>query len=166
MSLKDAHFHQITTVDGTTAGTPLADQFDTAIASDIVCMSKYNKCYFLYYWGTNAGTAGTETLTVIPCDDATPTNTTTAIPFNYKVITQPDTNAAWVYASTYATAAVVSGLVVIEVNAEDLPTVSGVKYEYVKLQSTELVNGAKLGGIIIIMDEPRYAEDVTDTVTA
>jgi hypothetical protein len=53
MSLHDAHFHQITTVDGTTAGTPLADQFDTTISSDIVCMSKYNKCYFLYYWGTN-----------------------------------------------------------------------------------------------------------------
>jgi hypothetical protein len=166
MSLHDAHFHQITTVDGVTAGTPLADQFDTTISSDIVCMAKYNKCYFLYYWGTNAGTAGTETLTVIPYDVAAGTTAGSAIPFHYKVITQPDTNAAWVYASTYATAAVVSGLVIIEVSAEDLPTVSGVKYEYVKLLSTELVNGAKLGGIIIIMDEPRYAEDTTDTVTA
>ena len=165
MGLKDAHFHQITTVDGTTAGTPLADQFDSAIASDVVSMSKYNKCYFLYYWGTNAGTTGIETLTVIPCDNATPSNTTTAIPFRYKFITQPDTNAGWVTASTVDTSAIVSGLVVIEVNAEDLPLVSGVKYEYVKLQSTEDTNGAKLGGIIIIMDEPRIAEDISDTVT-
>jgi len=166
MSLKDAHFCQITTVDGTTAGTPLADQFDTTIASDIVSMAKYNKCYFLYYWGTNAGTAGTETLTVVPCDDADPSNTTTAIPFRYKACSTPDTNAAWVEASTYTTAAVVSGLVIIEVNAANLPLVSGVKYEYVKLLSTEAVNGAKLGGIIIVMDEPRYAEDTTDLVTA
>ena len=165
MSLKDAHFHQITTVDGTTAGTPLADQFDTAISSDIVSMAKYKKMYFIYYWGTNAGTAGTETLTVIPCDDATPSNTTTAIPFRYKAITQPDTNAVWVAASTYTTAAVVSGMVIIEVNADDLPLVSGVKYEYVKLLSTEAVDGAKLGGIIIMADEPRYAEDTTDTIT-
>lgn len=166
MSLKDAHFHQITTVDGTTAGTPLADQFDTTISSDIVCMAKYNKCYFFYYWGTNAGTAGTEALTVIPYDVAAGTNATTAIPFRYKACTQPDTNAAWVAASTYTTAAVVSGLVIIEVNADDLPLVSGVKYEYVKLLSTEVDNGAKLGGIIIVMDEPRHGQDTSETVTA
>ena len=165
MSLKDAHFHQITTEDGVEAGTPLADQFDTSIASDTVSMAKYNKCYFLYYWGTNSGTAGTETLTVIPIS-AVGGSTTTAIPFRYKACTTPDTNAVWVAASTYITAAIVSGLVIIEVNADDLPVVSGVKYEYVYLQSTEAVNGAKLGGIIIIMDEPRYAEDTTDIVTA
>jgi hypothetical protein len=55
---------------------------------------------------------------------------------------------------------------IIEVNAEDLPLVSGVKYEYVKLTITEADNGAKLGGVIIIMDEPRYAQDVSETVTA
>jgi hypothetical protein len=129
-------------------------------------MAKYNKCYFLYYWGTNAGTAGTETLTVIPASTAAMGATTTAIPFRYKLCTTPDTNTAWVAASTYATTAIVSGLVIIEVNAEDLPVVSGVKYEYVYLQSTELVNGAKLGGIIIIMDEPRFAQDTSETVTA
>ncbi len=165
MSLKDALFHQITTVDGTIAGTPLADQFDTAITSDVVSMKKHNKIYFLYYWGTNAGTAGTETLTVVPCNDTTPTLTTTAIPFRYRIITQPDTNAGWVEASTMATTAIVSGLVVIEVNAENLPLVAGIKYEYVKLVSAELVNGAKLGGIIVIADEPRYAQDVPEKIS-
>ena len=164
--IHNAHFHQVTSVNGSLAGTPYADQFDTAIVSDVVSMAKYKKCYFLYYWGTNAGTAGTEALTVIPCDNATPDNVTTAIPFKYKACTQPDTNGVWTAASTYTTAAVVSGLVIIEVDAADLPLVSGVKYEYVKLQSTEAVNGEKLGGIIIIMGEPRYAEETTDTVTA
>lgn len=166
MSLKDAHFHQSLTVDGTEAGTPLADQFDTSIRSDIVCMSKYNKAYFIMYWGTSTGGTGIETLTVIPCDDASASATTTAIPFRYKHITVPDTNAAWVAASTVNTSAVASGMCIVEVNAEDLPLVSGVKYEYCYLQITENTNGAKLGGVIIIMDEPRYAEDTTDTVTA
>jgi len=165
MSLKDAHFHQITTVHNTTAGTPLADQFEGTIYSDIVSMAKYNKIYFLVYMG--AGGTGRTTLTVLACDDATPSNThATSLPFRYKSITQPDTNAAWVAATTMGTAATASILTVIEFNAADLPIVSGVKYEYVKLRCIELADDPVLGGIIIIMDEPRYAEDVSDIVTA
>ncbi|KKN71415.1 hypothetical protein LCGC14_0421370 [marine sediment metagenome] len=164
MSLKDAHFHQVLTVDGTTAGTPLADQFDSGIDSDIVSMAKYNKCYFFLYWGV--GATGTLTLTVIPCDDATPTNTTTAISFRYKIVTAPDTNAAWATSASLITTAGSSQIYVIEVSGEDLPLVSGVKYEYVKLNIAETDNVPKIGGVIIIMDEPRYAEDTTDLVTA
>jgi hypothetical protein len=166
MSLKDAHFHQALTVDGTLAGTPLADQFDSGIKSDVVCMSKYNKAYFIMYWGTSTGGTGVETLTVVPCATAAGSTTTTAIPFRYKHITVPDTNAAWVAASTVNTSAVASGMCIVEVNAEDLPLVSGVKYEYCYLNIAETTNGAKLGGVIIIMDEPRYAQDTSETVTA
>lgn len=165
MSLKDAHFHQVLTADGTTAGTPLDDQFDSDIDSDIVSMEKYNKCYFLMYIGAVTSTP-TQTLTVIPCSDATPTLTTTAIPFRYKIITAPDTNSAWATSSSLLTTTGASQIYVIEVNAEDLPLVSGVKYEYVKLHIVETAGDACLAGIIIIMDEPRYAEDVTDAVTA
>lgn len=163
MSLKDAHFHQVLTVDGTTAGTPLADQFDSGIDSDIVSMAKYNKCYFLLYWGV--GATHTLTLTAVPCDDATPSNTTTAITFRYKIITAPDTNAAWTSSASLVTTAGSSQMYVIEVSGDDLPLVSGVKYEYIKLNIAETTDAAALGGIITIMDEPRFAEDTTDTVT-
>lgn len=162
MSLKDAHFCQILTEDGVYAGTPLADQFDTLITSDVVCMSKYNKAYFIMYWGTNASTSGRETLTVVPTTTAAKGAITTAIPFRYKTITQPDTNAAWVASSTYGCSARVSGMEIIEVNAEDLP----IGYEYCYLNIAQLANGAKLGGVIIIMDEPRYAQDTSEVVTA
>lgn len=166
MSLKDAHFCQITTADGTIAGTPLADQFDSGIKSDVVCMEKYNKAYFLIYWGVTTGGTITLTLTVVPCDDASMSATTTAIPFRSKRITTPDTNTAWAASSSLLTTAGVSQLYVIEVNAEDLPVVSGVKYEYCYLNIAETTNDPALGGIIVIMDEPRYAQDTSELVTA
>ena len=163
MSLHDAHFHQSLTVDGTEAGTPLADQWDSGLRSDIVSMAKYNKAYFLVYWGV--GATHQLGITVIPCDDASASATTTAIPFRYKIVTAPDTNAAWVASSDFTTTVGSSQLYVIEVKAEDLPLVSGVKYEYCYLQMDEDTNAAALGGVIIIMDEARIAEDITDTVT-
>jgi len=165
MSLKDAHFHQITTADGTIAGTPLADQFDSNIDTDVVCMSKYNKCYFLMYIGAVSSTP-TQTLTVIPCNDADASATNTAIPFRYKIVTSPDTNSVWTASSSLLTTTGASQIYVIEVNADDLPVVSGVKYEYIYMHIVETAGDGCLAGVIIIMDEPRYAEDVTDTVTA
>ncbi|GAF75370.1 unnamed protein product [marine sediment metagenome] len=165
MSLKDAHFHQVLSA-AALSGTPLADQFDTTTYSDSVSMKKYNKAYFFVYWGAVSG-AGTADLTILASDDAgVTTEHATAIPFRYKHITVPDTNAAWVAAATVKTSGVASGMCIIEVNAEDLPLVAGVKYEYCRLKSIEDDNYTKLGGIIIIMDEPRYAQDVSEVVTA
>ena len=164
MSLKNAHFHQSLTVDGTEAGTPLADQWDSGIRSDIVSMALYNKAYFIIYWGavTASGVLG---ITVIPCNNKDAGATTTAIPFRYKQVSAPDTNAAWVASSDFQTTTGASQMYIIEVNADDLPLVSGVKYEYCYVQMDEDTNGAQLGGVIIIMDEPRISEDVTDIVT-
>lgn len=163
MSLKDAHFVNVAGVSGTTAGSPIADFNAGGTISDTVCMSKYNKAYFLLSWGV--GTTGTTTVTAIPIDSVGGT-TTTAIPFRYKIITTPDTNAAWVTASSLLTTAASHKMYVFEVNADDLPLVSGVKYEYVYLNFADTNSDPLLGGCIIIMDEPRIAEDVSDTVTA
>ena len=166
MSLKDAHFHMIAGVSDGAFGSPVADAIGTEAISDVVSMAKYNKCYFVVMQAV--GTAGTMSLVVTPCDNATPSNTTTNIPFRYKNITTPDTNGAWIQATsdTYTTTAGSHQLWIIEVNADDLPLVSGVKYEYVKLLATAVDSTAVLAGCIIIMDEPRYAQDVSETVTA
>lgn len=164
MSLKDAHWVMPPSTSDTLAGSPVADFVGTEVPSDVVSMAKYKKAYFQIFQGV--GAAGTHTITVLPCDDATPSNTTTAIPFRYKIISSTDTNAVWVSASTLTTSAGSDQIWVIEVNADDLPLVSGVKYEYVKVLVTAVDSTAVLGGIIIIMDEPRYAEDTTDSVIA
>ena len=160
MSMKDAHFCQVTSSAGTLAGTPLTDFAEGGPISDTVSMSKYNKVYFIVYWGAVTGSPR-ETLTVVPITKVSG-SITTAIPFRYKHITTPDTNAAWVAATTVYTNAAASGMCIIEVNAADLP----IGYEYCYLSIAEYVDNLKLGGCIIIMDEPRYAQDVSEVVTA
>jgi len=161
MSLKDAHFVMPPSTSDTLMGSPIADMIGTHVPSDTVSFKKYNKAYFVMFQGV--GTAGTHTLTVVPCASVGG-STTTAIPFRYKIISSTDTNAAWVAASTLTTSAGSDQIWVIEVNAEDLPLVSGVKYEYAYLYALAVDSTTVLGGCIIIMDEPRYAQDVSETV--
>lgn len=161
MSLKDAHFVMPPSTSDTLAGSPVADFVGTHVPTDTVSFAKYNKAYFVIFQGV--GTAGTHTITAVPYS-AVGGSTTTAIPFRYKIISSTDTNAAWVAASTLTTTAGSDQIWVIEVNADDLPLVSGVKYEYCSVLITAVDSTAVLGGCIIIMDEPRYAEDTTDTV--
>jgi len=153
---------------GTLCGDPLADNFNDDVGgatdTDIVCMSKYNTAYFQLFWGV--GATGTFTATVIPCSDATPGATTTAIPFQYKRISGTETETAWTVASTLTTTLGSSQIYVIKVDAADLPLVAGVKYEYVKVHIVEGTDSPLLGGCIIIMADPRYNESVLDAVTA
>jgi hypothetical protein len=161
MSLKDAHFVMPPSTSDTLAGSPVADFVGSHVPTDTVCFSKYNTAYFVIFQGV--GTAGTHTITAIPYS-AVGGSTTTAIPFQYKIISSTDTNAAWVSASTLTTTAGSDQIWVIRVSADDLPLVSGVKYEYCSCLITAVDSTAVLGGCIIIMDDPRYAEDTTDTV--
>lgn len=166
MSLKDAHFIAAASSAGTQAGTPIADYDAGGTISDIVSMAKYNKAYFCLQLGARDGTTAAPVLTIVPCDDAAASATTTAIPFRYKLVTSGDTCAAWVAASTLTVTTGDDQAIIIEVNAEDLPLMSGVKYEYCYLNITEPANDPQVGALLIIMDEPRIAEDVSDTVTA
>lgn len=161
MSLKDAHFVMPPSTSDTLAGSPIADFVGTHVPTDTVSFAKYNVAYFVIFQGV--GTAGTHTITAVPYS-AVAGSTTTAIPFQYKIISSTDTNAAWVAASTLTTSAGSDQIWVIRVSADDLPLVSGVKYEYCSVLITAVDSTAVLGGCIIIMDEPRIAEDITDTV--
>lgn len=146
------------------AGGAIADFHDGGTVTDVVNMAKYKTVYFLIHWGV--GTTGTITITAIPCDDATPGNTATAIPFMYKRISSGETNTAWTESSSLATTAGSEQIYVIKVNAADLPDVSGVNYEYVRLDLAQLVDDPLLGGCIIMMADPRFNEATLDAVTA
>lgn len=161
MSLKDAHFVMPPSTSDTLAGSPVSDFVGTHVPTDTVSFKKYNVAYFVIFQGV--GTAGTHTITAVPYS-AVGGSTTTAIPFQYKIISSTDTNAAWVAASTLTTSAGSDQIWVIRVSADDLPLVSGVKYEYCSVLITAVDSTAVLGGCIIIMDEPRYAQDTSETV--
>ena len=163
MSLDDAHFVMPPSTSDTLAGSPVSDFVGTDVPTDTVSFKKYNTAYFLIFQGV--GTAGTHIITAIPYDSVGGT-ATTAIPYQYKTVSSTDTNTAWAWATsnTMTTTAGSDQIWVIKVSADDLPLVSGVKYEYCSVLITASDSTAVLGGCIIIMDEPRYAQDTSETV--
>lgn len=131
---------------------PLADYIDTNRATDIIkCES--GGALFLVYEG--AGATGTATITIEACDNVTPSNTT-AIPFIYRAMTTADTWGAWTAATTagFGTTAGANHLYEIYADSAEMAEEG---YGYVRLQLTELVNGAVLGGVIIGLVDTRYA---------
>ena len=164
IKMSEFHFVTGTGASGGLLASPVADFNAGGSVTDIVSMSKYEECYFILHWGV--GTTGTCTLTVVPTDDFVPSNTTTAIPFQYKRISAGETNTAWTASSSLLTTAGSHQIYVIKVIAQDLPTVSGAVYENVKLVSADTNSAALLGGCIIMMAKPRYNEATLDGVTA
>lgn len=136
---------------------PIADAFAGTKYSDVVNLAKYNKAIFVVYKGV--GTTGVSTITVQACDDTTPTNRT-AVPFHYRAITSDDTQGALTAATTagFSTTAGSSQIYVVEVDGRNLASTG---YGYVQLKMVESVDDPVLGGILIVLGEPRYAEDVT-----
>ena len=93
MSLKDAHFVHLGAALGTTMGAPLGDTFKSGVISDTVSMVKYHIAYFCLLLGARTGSTAAPVLTVVPIS-AVGGTTTTAIPFEYKLVATPDTNSA------------------------------------------------------------------------
>lgn len=139
---------------------PVADFGDTVQSTDIVNMKNFESVCFLIYKGV--GTTGTSTITVEACDDVAPSNAT-AIPFFYKTMAGSDdvpsalTKAT---ASGFATTAGSSQLYAVEVRYGDLAA-SG--RNYVRLKMTEVVNSPVLGGVAIILGNPRSLKDPANT---
>jgi hypothetical protein len=143
---------------------PAADAFAATKATDIIALARAHDLTFIVYH--NGGTTGTTTLTVLACDDFTPSNTS-AIVFQYRklypAVGEPyDEAQAWAWATTagVVTTAALEEIVEIKVFAADLPA----GYPNVKLVATELVDDPVSGAIIAILGEQRYggAEVPTD----
>ena len=165
MSLTDAHFNILAPVTGTTIGAPLADCAQGGTISDTVHLGKYKTAYFCLQLGSRTGTSAASVCTIVPIS-AVGGTTTTAIPFHYKLVATPDTNAAWVQASTYTVVTGNNQAIIFKVSADDLPLVSGVKYDYCYLNLTEPSDDPQVGACLIILEDPRFAEDVTDLASA
>ncbi len=133
---------------------PVADAFSGTVASDVVNMRDHGSVVFLINIGV--GTTGTSTITVEACDDVTPSNTT-AIPFWYRQNTTNDTQGTITAATTsgFTTTAGSNKLIAVEVRSEDLAA-SG--YKYVRLKAVESANDPVLGGITILLGNPRYGQ--------
>lgn len=138
---------------------PVADAFDSTVATDIVNMANWKVATFIIYLGV--GATGTSTITVEACDDVAASNTS-AVPFVYRQILTGDTPGALTKATSagFATTAGSSKLVVVSVESEALAA-SG--YQYVRLKAVEVVNSPVLGGVLIELSSPRFASEPNAT---
>ena len=132
---------------------PIADAYDTSAETDIIKMPGEG---ILFTRFDGIGTTGTDTITVLACDDIVPNNTH-AIAFKYRVSTTPDTYGAWTEATTsgFATTAGTNQVYQIWVAAEELAHIG---YAYVKVVFTELVNAAVISSVMATLVGARYAE--------
>jgi hypothetical protein len=132
---------------------PVADAFAGTVSSDVVSLKDYHHATFIVWWGV--GATGTTLITVEACDDTTPT-TTTAVAFRYRRYTSADTAAALTAAAAagFTTTAGSAQRYVVEVDSDALAPTG---YSYARLTCVEDVNSPILGGILIILSEPRYA---------
>ena len=138
---------------------PDADRYTTDPATDVISLKDFRKATFIVLHGV--GAVGTATFTVESCDDTTPT-TATAIPFKYRISTDGDQFGA-LQTATAAGFTLTAGstqIFAIEVDAADL---SG-DDAFVRVQCTEVVDAAVDAGIVAILSEPRYAQDVVPSV--
>lgn len=133
---------------------PVADAFSGTVRSDVVRGGNHRSVTFLIYKGV--GATGTSTITVEANDDVTPTNST-AIPFKYRACTTGDTWGTLTDATTagFATTAGSSQLYEIIVDTDELGETG---YKYVSLKAVEVVDSPVLGGILVLMNQPRIAQ--------
>ena len=132
---------------------PVADAFAGTAATDIIEMQGEGILFTRFH---GVGATGTSTVTVLACDDTTPTNST-AVPFKYRISTTPDTWGAWTEATTagFTTTAGSNQLYEIWAAAEEQGYLG---YKYVKVVFTEVVDSPVLGGVLAQVIGGRYKE--------
>ena len=137
---------------------PIANAFAGTVRSDVVNMKNYHKATFVVFCGV--GLVGTSVITVNACPDVTP-SARSAVPFHYREITTGDTPGTLTaaLAAGYTSTAGSSKIIVVEVDSQALAQ-DGNDYEYVELNMVESAVGAVLGGLLVILSDPRYAQNI------
>jgi len=138
---------------------PVADAFAGTKYTDVINLKNWNHIQFVIQKA--AGAVGTSTITIEACDDAVPTNVS-AVPFKYQACTTGDTFGALTAAEAtgFATTAGANQMYKIEVDSDALAA-SG--HGYIRLKAVEVVDDPVLGGILAVLTEPRYGQEVPDT---
>ncbi len=127
----------------------VAQAFDATVNSDVVSMRDYNTCIFIVHWGV--GTTGTTVLTVEAVSNVGASNPET-VKFYYRENQDAITLAA---TTGFNTTAGSNQTIMIEVKADFLPA----SKPFVQLQAVENDNDPLLGGVLIMLMDPRHPQD-------
>jgi hypothetical protein len=138
---------------------PAANAFASTVNTAPINLKNFEHVSFVIQCG--AGAVGTAAVTVEACSDTTPT-ATLAIPFVYQECVSGDTFGAITkaLATGFVTSAAANKMYKIDVDA-DVLAASG--YGYIRVKSVESVAGAIAGGILAILVEPRYEQEIFDS---
>jgi len=132
---------------------PVADAFAGTVTSDVVNAIGEGVLWVIH---KGVGATGTSTITVLACDDVTPT-TSAAVAFMYRTNTSGDTWSDWTRATTagFTTTAGSSQMYQVYVEATEIGAEG---YGYAQLKAVEVANDPVLGGITCAIVNPRYSE--------
>lgn len=143
---------------------PVADFAAGGVTTDVISMENYNRCTFIILTGAIEDAGISNLCTVLACDDATPSNTST-MAFRHRTLRWSTSNDTWL-ASTAAAAAgynlmsnnaVANCIHVIDVTADEVSADGGNGYQFVQLSIAETANKTITGAVLVILSEPRYA---------
>ncbi len=138
---------------------PVADAFTGTVTTDVVEVQGEG---VLFEICKGVGATGTSTITILSCDNTTP-STTAAVAFQYRISTTPDTWGAWTQATTtgFATTAGSNQMYQIYVDAQKL---AANNYKYAQLKSVEVVDSPQLLGIVAYIENTRYQEQPSSLI--
>jgi hypothetical protein len=138
---------------------PVANAFAGTVTTTPINMFGYEHVSFIIQCG--AGATGTATVTAEVCSDTSGSNATQIV-FNYQECISGDTFGAMTKAPVagFTTSAAANKMYKIEVDADQLAN-SG--YKYIRLKSVEQTANAICGGILAILTEARFEQEIMDT---
>ena len=141
----------------------MRDRLNGGWTSDVIHMAEYHDILFVIDRCSGVGAAG---ISVIRCDDVTPTTTAGLPGGRYRYSTTPDVYTAWAAMPTssgFETAITPDNTYEVHVTSDEVGGSSN--FEYVRLKCAEYTNSPVDINMIAILYNQRYAEDI-DQVTS
>lgn len=140
---------------------PQADAYAGGITTDVFNMENFHNGAFLIFQGAIEDSGISNLVTLLACDDATPSNTST-MQFRYHVYTS--STDTWAAQGTAAAAgynfnsnnAVSNGIHVVTFSSDEVSADGNNGYSYVQLSVAETANKTVTAGILFFGLDPRH----------
>jgi len=140
---------------------PVADAYAGGATTDVFNMANFHNGAFVMVQGAIEDAGISNIVTLLACDDATPSNSST-MAFRHRSYTA--STDAWAAMLTAAAAgynfnsnnAVANGIHVVEFSASEVFADGGNGYGYVQLSIAETANKTVTAGILFIGLDPRH----------
>lgn len=148
---------------------PAADRYAGGVLTDVFCMQDFHAGAFIMQQGAIEDSGISNLVTVLACDDTTPSNTAT-VAFRRQTFT--DSTKAWAaFGNVAATGynfnvnnAVSNGIHVVWFTASEVNAAAN-GYEYVQLSIAETVNKTVTAGVLFLGLRGRYHTDTPAIAT-